>query len=72
MCVMNRRERDDIPQKRDRHLDVPAEANRDKHINYLEDDDERREDAANDKDSPFYVPNNAPLKDKVEREKDRT
>ena len=29
-----------LPQDKDRHLDVPAEANRDRHHNYLADADE--------------------------------
>ena len=32
------------PQDSDRHLDVPAEANRDKHHNYLADGDEEATD----------------------------
>jgi hypothetical protein len=60
---MKRREHEDIPQERDRGLDIPAEANRDKHINYLEAEDRRDSNAASDSDSPFYIPNSTPLKD---------
>jgi hypothetical protein len=61
---MKRREQEDIPQERDRHLDIPAEANRDKHINFLEAEETSSSDDAPDSDSPFYVPNNTPLKDR--------
>lgn len=64
MCVMKRRENEDIPQERDRHLDVPAEANRDKHVNYLEEEERGRGSDSDDSDSPFYIPGNAPLKDR--------
>ena len=64
MCVMKRREREDIPQERDRHLDVPAEANRDKHVNFLDDDAQGSGSDADDSDSPFYVPNNTPMRDR--------
>jgi len=30
--------REEIPQDKDRHLDIPSEANQDKHINFLEQD----------------------------------
>ncbi|MCU7552000.1 hypothetical protein OCK74_22965 [Chitinophagaceae bacterium LB-8] len=33
---MKHRERDRLPQDKDRHLDTPQEANRDKHINFLD------------------------------------
>ena len=50
-------------EQQDRHLDVPAEANRDKHINFLEAEENRQETANNtDDDSPFYIPPNTPLK----------
>jgi hypothetical protein len=62
---MKRRDKKDIPQERDRHLDVPAEANRDKHINYLEQEEKRRGSEADDSDSPFYIPSNTPLKDRT-------
>jgi len=41
-----RKKSKDIPGKRDRHLDIPAEANRDKHINFreLEDNDSENTD----------------------------
>jgi hypothetical protein len=61
---MKRREQEDIPQERDRHLDIPAEANRDKHINFLEAEDTRSSDNAPGSGSPFYIPNNTPLKDR--------
>lgn len=61
---MDRRDKEDIPQERDRHLDVPAEANRDKHVNFLEDEERSRENAAPDTDSPFYIPSNTPLKNR--------
>lgn len=61
---MDRRDREDIPQERDRHLDVPAEANRDKHVNFLEDEERGGDRGAGDSDSPFYIPNNTPLKDR--------
>ncbi len=63
------KERNDqpLPQDKDRHLDVPAEANRDKHINFLDtDQDSRREDV--NEDSPFFVPSNTPLKREVDKE----
>lgn len=63
MCAMKRREHEDIPQERDRHLDVPAEANRDKHVNFLEEEERPRHSNADTSDSPLYVPDNAPLKD---------
>lgn len=59
---MNRRDREDIPQERDRHLDIPAEANRDKHVNFLEEEELRNDRDAADTNSPFYIPNNTPLK----------
>jgi hypothetical protein len=61
---MERRDRDDIPQERDRHLDVPAEANRDKHVNFLEDEERSQKGDTRDSDSPFYIPSNTPLKDR--------
>lgn len=64
MCVMDRRDREDIPQERDRHLDVPAEANRDKHVNFLEDEERGRGSDADDTNSPFYIPGNTPLKNR--------
>lgn len=64
MCVMDRRDRDDIPQERDRHLDVPAEANRDKHVNFLEDEERGGGSDTHEDDSPFYIPSNTPLKDR--------
>jgi hypothetical protein len=38
--IMKQRERDEkLPQDKDRHLDIPQEANRDKHINFLDVED---------------------------------
>ena len=62
MCVMDRRDREDMPQERDRHLDVPAEANRDKHVNFPEDEERESGRAAGESDSPFYIPGNTPLR----------
>lgn len=64
MCVMDRRDREDIPQERDRHLDVPAEANRDKHVNFPEDEERGRDRGADEDDSLFYIPGNTPLRDR--------
>jgi hypothetical protein len=36
---MKNREEKDLPQNKDRHLDVPQEANRDRHINFLDIED---------------------------------
>lgn len=66
MCVMERRDREDIPQEKDRHLDVPAEASRDKHVNFLEDEEREGDSGTDDDDSPFYIPSNTPLKDRTE------
>lgn len=68
---MERRDRDDIPQERDRHLDIPAEANRDKHVNFLEDEERSSNSGTGDGDSPFYIPPNSPLKDRSQQGDDR-
>ncbi len=36
---MKHREENNLPQDKDRHLDVPQEANRDKHINFIDIED---------------------------------
>ena len=54
---------------KDRHLDTPSEANRDKHINFLESNDENKK-ADVDEDSPFFIPNNTPLKEEVDKKQD--
>jgi hypothetical protein len=36
-------EKDKLPQDKDRHLDVPSEANRDRHFNFLEEDENTEE-----------------------------
>lgn len=36
---MNEKDKNRLPQDKDRHLDVPQEANRDKHINFLDIED---------------------------------
>ena len=41
---MKQRKESNLPQDKDRHLDIPQEANRDKHINFLD-----VEDTTNDK-----------------------
>ena len=60
--MKEREEKEELPQKKDRHLDIPSEANRDKHINFLEAEEESGRTMDNDTDSPFFIPNNAPLK----------
>ena len=60
---MKRRVSENVPQERDRHLDVPAEANRDKHINYLEQEEQANSSDTDNEDSPFYIPNNTPGRD---------
>ena len=42
----------------DRHLEAPAEANRDKHINFLKEEEE----SARREESPVFMRGNAPLK----------
>jgi hypothetical protein len=42
--MKNKKEK--LPQDKDRHLDVPAEANRDKHINFREMEEAGNEDNA--------------------------
>ena len=39
-----KKENTNLPQDKDRHLDVPAEANRDRHHNYLADMEEETAD----------------------------
>ena len=36
---MKEKEENTLPQDKDRHLDIPAEANRDQHINFLDVED---------------------------------
>jgi hypothetical protein len=60
---MKRSDKKGIPQERDRHLDVPAEANRDKHINFLEAEEQETSKERSRSDSPLYIPDNAPSKD---------
>jgi hypothetical protein len=48
---MKEREENMLPQDKDRHLDVPQEARRDKHINFLEiEDTGKNKDRGNKKD----------------------
>lgn len=63
MCVMKPRAKKEIPQERDRHLGVPAEANRDKHINFLEVEERQGSDERNSDDSPLYIPDSTRRRD---------
>lgn len=64
--VMKERNDKELPRQKDRHLDIPSEANRDKHVNFLDNEDNGgREDIRSTSEgnsSPFYIPNNTPLK----------
>lgn len=40
---MKGKEEKQTPQEKDRHLDVPSEANRDKHINFLETEEDNKD-----------------------------
>jgi hypothetical protein len=44
---MKERKEKSLPQDKDRHLDVPSEANRDKHINFLEIEDPENQNTGN-------------------------
>ena len=66
---MKDRHNPSLPQNKDRHLDVPAEANQDKHINFLDTNDENKKDDINE-DSPFFIPNNTPLKEEIDKKQD--
>jgi len=57
---MKRRASEEIPQERDRHLDIPSEANRDKHINFLKEEQSSDFNEVPDRDSPFYIPGITP------------
>ncbi|MBD0352245.1 MAG: hypothetical protein M3342_19690 [Bacteroidota bacterium] len=51
---MKEREENSLPQDKDRHLDAPAEASQDKHINFLEveeDDNKNAGDNRKDKET---------------------
>jgi hypothetical protein len=42
---------DRLPQDKDRHLDIPQESNRDKHINFLDIEDPGNDSRRKDKDT---------------------
>lgn len=60
---MKRRDEKDIPQERDRHLDVPAEANRDKHVNFVKLEEREENTERRSSDSPFNIPTHTPRPD---------
>jgi hypothetical protein len=60
---MKSREKRAIPQERDRHLDVPAEANRDKHINFLKVEEQEGHNERPGPDSPLPTRPNTPRQD---------
>ena len=60
---MKSREKRTAPQERDRHLDVPAEANRDKHINFLEAEEREGRNGRPSSDSPFSIRPKTPRQD---------
>ena len=46
---MKEREENNLPQDKDRHLDTPAEARQDKHINFLEVEENGNENAGDNR-----------------------
>ena len=62
---MKSREKKDLPQERDRHLDVPAEANRDKHINFLEVEERGAGKEQSRSDSPYHIPTHTTRPDRT-------